>query len=424
MAGAEIVVSAQESTEHLSPDSTAAVQACVQGAVNDQAPLEVVGASSKRFYGRSVTASRTLSLAKLSGVVDYQPGELLVVVRPGTPLAELERTLAESKQALAFEPPHWGPHATIGGTVACNLSGPRRVRAGGARDHLLGFEAVTGRGQIVKGGGRVVKNVTGYDLSKLMCGSFGTLAVMTELVLKVLPAAETEHTVVVAGLEDVEAIALLILASRSPHNVSGLAHLPRGVSVPQALSSVTGDGDSLTLIRVEGPAPSVAHRAREIVGLTTRPAVSLEAEASASVWASLRELEPLPLDAGERLWRISLPPTASAQFRATLSRQVASSAETPHSAAPRAFFDWGGGLLWCGLPVSLAATDVHRMAQEVGGHARLVRAASAQQGEAGDEAVDLAFSPLDGANRAVHQRLKLAFDPSGVLNPGRMYAGL
>jgi glycolate oxidase FAD binding subunit len=417
-------VSAEEITQHLTPDSTAAVQACVQGAVNDKTPVEVVGGSSKRFYGRPVTASRTLSLAKLSGVVDYQPGELLVVVRPGTPLTELERTLAESKQALAFEPPHWGPHATIGGTVACNLSGPRRVRAGGARDHLLGFEAVTGRGQIVKGGGRVVKNVTGYDLSKLMCGSFGTLAVMTELVIKVLPAAETEHTVVVVGLEDAEAIALLILASRSPHNVSGLAHLPRGVRVPQALSSVTGDGDSLTLIRVEGPAPSVEHRAREIVGLTTRQTVSLEAEASASVWSSLRELEPLTIDIGERLWRISLPPTASARFRATLSSQVASSAETPNTATPRAFFDWGGGLLWCALPVLLAAADVHRMAQEAGGHARLVRSASVHQGSGCDEAVDLGFSPLDGANRAVHQRLKLAFDPSGVLNPGRMYAGL
>ena len=168
--------------------------------------------------------------------------------------------MAGSKQALAFEPPHWGPQATIGGTVACNLSGPRRVRAGAARDHLLGFEAVTGRGQVVRGGGRVVKNVTGYDLSKLMCGSFGTLAVLTELVLKVLPAAETERTVVVPGLDDANAIALLILASRSPHNVSGLAHLPRGVRAPQGLSATSEGGDSITLIRVEGPAPSVDHR--------------------------------------------------------------------------------------------------------------------------------------------------------------------
>jgi glycolate oxidase FAD binding subunit len=411
-------VSAEETAGHLTPDSTDAVQACVQRAVNDKAPLEVVGSGGKRFYGRPVAASRTLSLAGLSGVIDYQPGELLVVVRPGTPLVELERTLAESKQALAFEPPHWGPQATIGGTVACNLSGPRRVRAGAARDHLLGFEAVTGRGQIVRGGGRVVKNVTGYDLSKLMCGSFGTLAVLTELIIKVLPAAETERTVVVNGLDDAEAIALLILASRSPHNVSGLAHLPPGVRVPQGLSAAGAAGDSMTLIRIEGPAPSVAHRAQEIAGLTTRQTVSLEAEASASVWSALREVEPVSIEAGERLWRISVPPTASTTCRTALAKAASSSEQ------PSAFFDWGGGLLWCALPVSVSASDVHRVAQDAGGHARLVRSARAHEGADADNAVDQAFSPLDSANRAVHQRLKQAFDPTGVLNPGRMYADL
>jgi len=421
-AGAQIAVSAEESTQYLYPDSTAAVQKCVQSAVRDAAPLEVVGGGSKRFYGRPVAASRMLSLAKLSGVIDYQPAELLVVVRPGTRLAALERTLAESKQALAFEPPHWGVAATVGGTVACNLSGPRRVRAGAARDHLLGFEAVTGQGQIVRGGGRVVKNVTGYDLSKLMSGSFGTLGVLTELVLKVLPAAETERTVVVTGLDDADAIALLILASRSPHSVSGLAHLPRGVRAAEALSGVVADGESVTLIRLEGPAPSVEHRAREIVGLTTRQTASLEAEASASVWSALREVEPIAIDAGERLWRVSVPPTASATCSATLSKAATSSATG--ATTPRAYFDWGGGLIWCALPASLAAADVHRMAQEAGGHARLVRSACALRESGRDEAVDQAFAPLDAANRTVHQRLKSAFDPGGVLNPGRMYAGL
>ena len=416
-------MSAEESTQRLTPDNTAGVQACVQGAVNDKTPLEVVGGGNKRFYGRPVSASRTLSLAKVSGVVDYQPGELLVVVRPGTPLAELERTLAGSKQALAFEPPHWGPQATIGGTVACNLSGPRRVRAGAARDHLLGFEAVTGRGQVVRGGGRVVKNVTGYDLSKLMCGSFGTLAVLTELVLKVLPAAETERTVVVPGLDDANAIALLILASRSPHNVSGLAHLPRGVRAPQGLSATSEGGDSITLIRVEGPAPSVDHRARELVAMTKRQTASLEEATSKSVWSALRELEPLAIGAGERLWRVSVPPSVSAKCKVTLLNAAASTTAKA-TTTPRVFFDWGGGLLWCALPVSLAASDVHRMAQDAGGHARLVRSASAHQGADLDEATEQSFSPLDGANRVVHQRLKLAFDPSGVLNPGRMYAGL
>jgi len=162
----------------------------------------------------------------------------------------------------------------------------------------------------------------------------------------------------------------------------------------------------------------VNHRAKAVAGLTTRQTASLEAEASVSVWSGLRELEPLVAEGHERLWRISLPPTASAQFRARLLSAA------PSPAQPRAFFDWGGGLLWCVLPASLAASDVHRLAQDAGGHARLVRSASTHQGADLDEAVDQAFSPLDGANRAVHERLKIAFDPTGVLNPGRMYAGL
>ena len=404
----------------LYPDSTEAVQECVRAAVSNETPLEVMGNGSKRFYGRPVRASRTLSLARMSGIVDYQPGELLVVVRPGTPLADLERTLAGSGQALAFEPPHWSPNATVGGTVACNLSGPRRVRAGAARDHLLGFEAVTGRGQTVRGGGRVVKNVTGYDLSKLMCGSFGTLAVLTELVLKVLPAAETERTVVVTGIDDAEAVSLLILASRSSNVVSGLAHLPPGLRVPQALSGLAGEGESITLIRVEGPAPSVEHRSQQVTGLTNRPSGYLKAEQSAVVWAALRELEPLVMQAGERLWRVSLAPTVSAEFRARLSEM----------ATARAFFDWGGGLLWCALPESVAAEVVHRMARDAGGYARLVRSAAGDpSGHAGGHSnghggEDQVFSPLAAANRKLHERLKLAFDPSGVLNPGRMYPGL
>ena len=424
-------MSEEASSPDLYPGNTEAVRECVHAAVSNETPLEVVGNGSKRFYGRPVSASRTLSLAKLRGVVDYQPGELVVVVRPGTPLAELEQTLAGSGQALAFEPSHWGPNATIGGTVACNLSGPRRVRAGAARDHLLGFESVTGRGQIVRGGGRVVKNVTGYDLSKVMCGSFGTLAVLTELVLKVLPAAETERTVVVTGLDDAEAISLLILASRSPNDVSGLAHLPRGLRVPQGLSGAAAEGESITLIRVEGPAPSVEHRARQIVGLAKRETGYLEAAESKAAWAALRELEPLVAGAGERLWRISLPPSLSAEFKARLSSAASSTATSSgatlsSTASSRAFFDWGGGLLWCMLPESVSAEHVHRLAEEAGGHARLVRSAgggangnsNAQSGE------DQVFAPLAAANRKLHQQLKLAFDPNGVLNPGRMYAGL
>ena len=184
-----------ESTDiQLAPANTEEVQQCVLAAASSGEPLEVLGSGTKRFFGRPVNAPRRLTVARLNKVVDYQPEELILVVQPGAPLEQVQATLAERNQILAFDPPHWGDGATIGGTMAANLSGPARFRMGAARDHLLGFQAVTGRGDIVRGGGRVVKNVTGYDLSKVMCGSFGTLAVMTELVVKVLPKPDMERT--------------------------------------------------------------------------------------------------------------------------------------------------------------------------------------------------------------------------------------
>lgn len=392
----------------LRPAGDEDVQACVMAALSNETSLEVLGAGSKRYYGRPVQAARTLSLAGLTGIVDYQPQELIAVVRPGTPLVELEQTLAEGGQMLAFEPPHWGAGATVGGAVACNLSGPRRPRAGAARDHLLGFRAVTGRGEIFNGGGRVVKNVTGYDLSKLMCGSFGTLAVLTELVLKVLPAPETERTLVLAGLSGEEGLSTLGEASRSPYEVSGLAHLPAGLNMPAPVAGLAAEDEALTFLRIEGPEPSVARRCEQVTRLCGRRTGALEPEESRAVWKSIRELEPLPLADGERLWRISLPPAAGGEFFGSLGGL----------AAPRGFYDWGGGLVFCALPASAAAEEVHRLALEAGGYARLVRGAGPPDAELP------VFSPLAPANRKLHVQLKQAFDPNGILNPGRMYAGV
>jgi glycolate oxidase FAD binding subunit len=367
-------------------------------------PLEVIGGGSKRWYGRQVAARAALSTAELAGVVDYQPAELICVTRPGTPLAVLEKLLDESGQMLAFEPPHWGPGATIGGVVACNLSGPRRIKAGAARDHLLGFQAVTGRGELIRGGGRVVKNVTGYDLSKLMCGSFGTLAVFSELCLKVLPKPETERTLAVE-LPEAEAPALLRAVSRSPHEPSALACLPPDVARPPALAGL-GAGKALALIRLDGPESSVAHRCAEVARMTPGASHRLEAEASRALWRAVRELEPLPLREGERLWRISVAPTEGPRVVAAL-----------RAAAPvRAFQDWAGGLVWAALP---AAADgaVHAAARAAGGHARLLRAGNAP-------APEDVFAPLDAGPWRLHENLKRAFDPQGVLNPGRMYARL
>lgn len=383
------------------------LQTVIAGALENEQTLEVIGAGTKRSYGRPVTATHTISVRDISGVVDYQPTELILVVRPGTPLREVESLIAEQGQMLAFEPPTWDEQATIGGVVACNLSGPRRFKSGAARDHLLGFQAVTGRGEIIRGGGRVVKNVTGYDMSKLMCGSFGTLAVFTELCLKVLPRPKTERTVAVVGLDDEQVMKLFNRVSRSFHEVSGMAHLCEGSSLPPEVAGAAGSKKSITLLRVEGPQASVIVRSEALVEFAERQSVFLEEDESRSVWRAIRELEPLPIAPGECLWRVSAPPAQAAALAAELQRLGES----------RRVYDWCGALVWIALPADADATALHNTVRQAGGHARLQRF---------DEKLPqnfMAFSPMAAGVDALNKNLKRAFDPQGVLNPERMYPG-
>src|SRR5436305_3496176 len=233
----------------------------VAEALAAEQPVEVVGGGSKRPLGRPVQSAHTLDLSRLSGIRDYAPSELVLTAGAATPLAEIERALAENGQMLAFEPPGWcgllgveEASPTLGGVLACNLSGPRRIKAGAARDHFLGFRAVSGRAETFKAGGKVVKNVTGYDLPKLMAGSYGTLAALEEVTVKVLPQAETVATVLFAGIVPEAAGRLMSAALGSPHEVSGAAYLPSGTTMPLPLSL----RPRTAAFRVEGPAPSVA----------------------------------------------------------------------------------------------------------------------------------------------------------------------
>ena len=219
------------------PASAQEIVSAIQWAAAEEQPLEIVGHGSMRGIGRPVQAAHTLDLSKLTGVTLYEPEELVLSARAGTPLAEIESLLADNGQGLAFEPINYGPllggeggRGTIGGALSANLAGPRRIKAGAARDHILGVHAVSGRGEAFKSGGRVVKNVTGYDLSKVMAGSSGTLAVLTDVTFKVLPRAETETTVAVRGLLDEDAARAKALAMGSSAEVSGAAHLPEGIA--------------------------------------------------------------------------------------------------------------------------------------------------------------------------------------------------
>src|SRR5690606_34016894 len=251
----------------IKPRDDVQVREAVAWALSSGEPLELIGAGTKRGFGRPVQAGHVLDLSGLAGITLYEPEELVLGARAGTTMAEIEAALAAKRQMLAFEPPDLGPlyggeagRATLGGVLACNLSGPRRVKAGAARDHFLGFAAVSGRAEAFKAGGRVVKNVTGYDLAKLMAGSFGTLAALTDVTVKVLPAPEKTRTVLLFGLEDSAAIDALTLALQSAHDVSGAAHLPGRISDLSAVERVAQAEGPVTAIRLEGTPESVAWR--------------------------------------------------------------------------------------------------------------------------------------------------------------------
>jgi glycolate oxidase FAD binding subunit len=393
------------------------IEAAVQWALGGGKSLEVVGHGSKRAVGRPAQHDATLDVSALSGVTLYEPQELVLSARAGTPLAEIDALLAAQGQALAFEPMDYGPvlgepegQSTIGGVIAANLSGPRRIKVGAARDHFLGLTAVSGRGETFKSGGRVVKNVTGYDLCKLLAGSWGTLGIMTDVTLKVLPQPETEATLVLCGLNEREAVEAMTKAMASSYDVSGAAHVPDYLA---ARLDGIGRSEAATLFRIEGVEPSVVHR---IAGLERElrpcPAMAkLDRRASQALWRAIRDAKPLAAntEVGSRpLWRISTAPNQGCEIVARISP------------ASQLFFDWAGGLLWVAPPAApdCGAAAIRRAVAEVGGHATLVRGPAAARAS-----IDV-FDPAGGALGALTKRVKESFDPKGVLNPGRMWAGV
>lgn len=401
----------------LSPRDAREAQAAIAEAVATSRPLELVGAGSKRGFGRPVVADAVLDLSALRGVTLYEPEELVLTAGPGTPMIEIEALLAQSGQELAFEPPDLGPlyggaagAGTLGGVIACNLSGPRRIRAGAARDHFLGAKAVSGRGEAFKTGGRVVKNVTGYDLSKLLAGSFGTLAALTEVTLKVMPRAESQRTLLLFGFDPAAAAQAMTGAAGSPHDVSGLAFLPATVAARSGVPLVQGAGLSAMAIRVEGPAASVAYRVQALQDSLGNGAVAgtITEEDSRRLWREIRDVAALAGDPARILWRLGVPPTDGPKVVAALAPRV--DAEW--------FLDWGGGLVWLALP---PADDAHAgavrgaLAAASGGHATLVRASIEVRAR-----VDV-FSPQPPALAALSRRVKDSLDPRGILNPGRMW---
>lgn len=385
--------------------------------VEKRRPVEVLGSGSKAKIGRPVQASATISTASMHGIWMYEPTELVMSAHAGTPLIQIEAELAAQNQMLAFEPIDLGPASggkrgtqTIGSVFATNSSGSRRVVVGAARDHLLGVEGVTGAGELIRSGGRVMKNVTGYDLCRGLAGSWGTLSVFTEVTFKVLPAAEKTATLVYFGLPDDIGVEVMCAAMRLPYEVSGTVHLPHSVAARLEHSVLNEQGKAVTALRIENFEKSVDYRAaalKSALKVYGDPVV-IGSTSSLEFWEELRRLSVMPYSERSCLWRISTAPTQGPKVVAAIRRHM----------PVEAFYDWSGGLIWLEAPASAdaGASDIRRAVAVHGGHATLIRA------EPSVRAAVEVFQPQSPLADRLMRGLKSTFDPHGVLNPGRMYA--
>jgi glycolate oxidase FAD binding subunit len=399
------------------------VEQVVRAALESEQPLEIIGHGSKRLIGQPMATNALLDLSALNAVTAYEPNELIITVEAGAPLTDVLSLIDSKNQQFAFEPMDTArllgtaaSSATIGGMIGAGLAGPRRIKAGGVRDHLLGAHAVSGFGDSFKAGGRVVKNVTGYDLCKLLTGSWGTLAVMTEVTLKVMPRAESERTLLLRGLDDVTANRAMTAALGSPFDVSGAAHVPTSAFHPAqgALAELGSPGQPATLLRLEGITASAVHRARSLGAALAPYGASeiVEDEVSAALWRSIRDVAPFAASGtlgAWPVWRIVCPPASGGAFGRALARETGGDV----------IYDWGGGLIWAALPPSpdARAALLRLRAGAIGGHATLVRAAESVR-----RMVDV-FHPQDSGLAALGERVRHAFDPKNILNRGRLARG-
>ena len=346
----------------------------VRNAAVEHRPLRLRGSGSKDFYGQSL-AGELFDTREYAGLVAYEPTELVVTARCGTPLAELEATLADQGQALAFEPPHFGPNATVGGCVASGLAGPRRAKAGAVRDFVLGVRMLDGHGHVLNFGGQVMKNVAGYDVPRLLAGSLGTLGLILEVSLKVMPLALTEKTLRFELAQD-KALAVLNQWGGLPLPVSASAWVENVLSV-----------------RLSGSPTAVNAAASKLGG---DPVVTDEASA---FWLSLREQSHTFFTSSTALWRVAVPSTSAVL-------------DLPGTQ----LVEWGGVQRWLHAEIIEDSQRIRRVATQAGGHATLFRADATEKAAIG------VFHPLTEPLARIHLRLKSAFDAPGIFNPGRMYS--
>jgi glycolate oxidase FAD binding subunit len=395
----------------LTPHSEADAAYVIRTAATEGKTLALCGGNTRAGFGNLAQTAETVSSRALSGIVDYDPAEMVMTARSGTPLAEIEAALAANRQMLAFEPMDHrgimgtGGEPTIGGVFAANASGPRRFVSGAARDSLLGIRFINGKGEVIRAGGRVMKNVTGLDLVKLLAGSHGTLGFLSEVTFRVLPVPQTVETIFISGLDDMAAAKAMAAALALPVEVSGAAHLPQTVR-HRFLSGSLPDGEA-TVLRLEGLAASVSVRAEKLAAVMQAfgPIARLAADESQILWREIRDVHPYADGAQNPLWRVSVAPSAGHQLVAALRLE----------AGVDAFYDWQGGLIWMRMEADPEAELLRRYIRALGGgHATLVRATAAVRAQCP------AFEPQPDAVAALSARVKQKLDPAGIFNPGKM----
>jgi glycolate oxidase FAD binding subunit len=398
------------------PSSREEIAEIIRNCYKKNIPLEINGSKSKNKIGRNFQAEKTLDLTSYSGIIDYKPEELYIKVKAGTPINSIIEELDKHDQQLAFEPVDFGflfngksNNGTIGGVISCNFAGPRRFKVGSARDHLLGFQGINGKGEIIKSGGTVVKNVTGYDLCKLISGSFGTLSVLTELSVKVLPKPQSSKTLIINNPHIKKAIEYLGTALSSSSDPSGGVFYPEQFDQSFTFNDLTHKG-ALTAIRIEGPSNSVDHRIKNLsaeLGLLENEYSILESVQTKIFWNKTKNLE-IFSNSKKNLLRIVVP------ISETLSvLQKMKPFEINY------FLDWGGSLIWVELEkISLKILrEIKDIMQQHSGYFTIIKVED-------DLKASADIFTIDPIKYKISEKIKKSFDPKRIFNPGKMYSGI
>ena len=414
----------QDSSSAEFPKNEKEVSTFIKKLYKSSIPLELVGLGSKKKIGKSLQCAKTLNLSKLKGIIEYFPEELYIKVKAGTPINQIEEELKKNKQQLAFEPIDFGyllneksDYGTAGGQVACNISGPRRLKVGSVRDHVLGFRGVNGRGEIIKSGGTVVKNVTGYDLSKLMCGSFGTLVALTEITFKVLPAPEENKTLILHNQKIEKALQYIESSLNSQNDISGAIFLPKEPIVPGCvmniektfkLNDLKNDG-SITAFRIEGSKNSIDYRIESLIKNLKMQNLNisiLQSHQSEIFWNKVKNLE-FFYSSKNNIIRIVLPPSETTKLIYQLSNKF------------KYYIDWGGALIWVeALELSEGMFEaIRKKVVKLGGYVTMIKNSNYLP-----YVEDVFTISSDKFN--ISQNIKKSFDPKRILNPGKMYTGI